>query len=110
MTAFWLNVIWMMAAQLYWEKDQGNLELYFAAPMNLMSVLFGMAVGGFVDELDLRAAVVLVVGDVALRRHVHGRPVGAAARGVPADARGAVRPRAWCSRACSCCGAARRGT
>ena len=32
MTAFWLNVIWMMAAQLYWEKDQGNLELYFAAP------------------------------------------------------------------------------
>ena len=48
MTAFWLNVVWMMAAQLYWEKDQGNLELYFAAPMNVMSVLFGMAVGGLV--------------------------------------------------------------
>ena len=32
MAAFWLNVVWMMAAQLYWEKDQGNLELYFAAP------------------------------------------------------------------------------
>jgi ABC-2 type transport system permease protein len=27
MTAFWLNVMWMMAAQLYWEKDSGNLEL-----------------------------------------------------------------------------------
>ena len=40
MTAFWLNVVWMMAAQLYWEKDQGNLELYFAAP----------------DERDERAA------------------------------------------------------
>ncbi len=32
MTAFWLNVVWMMAGQLYWEKSQGNLELYFAAP------------------------------------------------------------------------------
>jgi ABC-2 type transport system permease protein len=43
MAAFWLNVVWMMAGQLYWEKSQGNLELYFAAPMNLMSVLLGMA-------------------------------------------------------------------
>jgi ABC-2 type transport system permease protein len=61
MTAFWLNVIWMMAAQLYWEKDQGNLELYFAAPMNMMSVLLGMAVGGMVMS-STRAAVVLGVG------------------------------------------------
>ena len=37
MTAFWLNVIWMMAQQLWWEKSQGNLELYFAAPMHIMS-------------------------------------------------------------------------
>jgi len=61
MTAFWLNVIWMMAAQLYWEKDQGNLELYFASPVDMMSVLFGMAVGGLVMSMT-RAAVVLVVG------------------------------------------------
>ena len=60
MTAFWLNVVWMMAAQLYWEKDQGNLELYFAAPMDLMSVLFGMAIGGLVMSAT-RAVVVLVV-------------------------------------------------
>ena len=33
MTAFWLNVVWMMAAQFFWEKDQGNLDLYFTAPM-----------------------------------------------------------------------------
>lgn len=63
MTAFWLNVVWMMAAQLYWEKDQGNLELYFAAPMNVMSVLFGMAVGGLVMSSS-RAAVVLLVATV----------------------------------------------
>lgn len=60
MTAFWLNVIWMMASQLYWEKSQGNLELYFAAPMSITSVLFGMAVGGIVMS-STRAVVVLVV-------------------------------------------------
>ena len=52
MTAFWLNVIWMMAQQLWWEKSQGNLELYFAAPMNIMAVLFGMAVRRLRHELD----------------------------------------------------------
>jgi len=63
MTAFWLNVIWMMANQLYWEKSQGNLELYFAAPMDIMAVLFGMAVGGMAMSVT-RAAVVLVVASV----------------------------------------------
>jgi ABC-2 type transport system permease protein len=60
MTAFWLNVIWMMAQQLWWEKSQGNLELYFAAPMSFMSVLLGMAVGGLIMS-STRAVVVLVV-------------------------------------------------
>lgn len=60
MTAFWLNVIWMMANQLYWEKSQGNLELYFAAPMSFMAVLLGMAVGGMAMSV-FRAAVVLIV-------------------------------------------------
>ncbi len=60
MTAFWLNVIWMMAQQLWWEKSQGNLELYFAAPMNIMAVLFGMAFGGFVMS-STRATAVLVI-------------------------------------------------
>jgi len=63
MIAFWLNVVWLMAGQLYWEKDQGNLELYFAAPMDMMSVLFGMAFGGLIMS-STRAAVVLVVASV----------------------------------------------
>ena len=63
MAAFWLNVVWMMAAQLYWEKSQGNLELYFAAPMNLMSVLLGMAAGGLVMS-STRALAVLVVASL----------------------------------------------
>lgn len=63
MTAFWLNIVWMMAAQLYWEKDQGNLELYFAAPMNVMSVLVGMAVGGLVMS-STRAISILFIATV----------------------------------------------
>jgi ABC-2 type transport system permease protein len=63
MTAFWLNVVWMMAAQFYWEKDQGNLELYFTAPMNLMSVLAGMAIGGLVMTSS-RALAVVVIGSI----------------------------------------------
>jgi ABC-2 type transport system permease protein len=61
LAAFWLNIIWMMAAQLYWEKDQGNLELYFASPVDMMSVLLGMAVGGLYMSAT-RALVILVVG------------------------------------------------
>jgi ABC-2 type transport system permease protein len=60
MTAFWINVIWMMANQLWWEKSQGNLELYFAAPMNFMSILFGMALGGMVMSSS-RALAILVI-------------------------------------------------
>ena len=63
MTAFWLNVIWMMASQLWWEKSQGNLELYFAAPMSIMSVLFGMAVGGMVMSTT-RAVIVLAIASL----------------------------------------------
>jgi ABC-2 type transport system permease protein len=63
MTAFWLNILWMMAAQLYWERDQGNLEIYFTAPISMMSILFGMAIGGLFMS-GTRAAVVLVVGSV----------------------------------------------
>lgn len=60
LSAFWLNVVWSMAGQLYWEKSQGNLELYFAAPMSLMSVLLGMAAGGLMMS-STRAAAVLVI-------------------------------------------------
>jgi ABC-2 type transport system permease protein len=60
MTAFWLNVVWMMAAQFYWEKDQGNLELYFVAPMHLMSILAGMAIGGLVMTSSRALAVILI--------------------------------------------------
>ncbi len=44
-------------------EEQGNLELYFAAPMSIMSVLFGMAFGGMVMS-STRAVIVLAIASV----------------------------------------------
>ncbi len=61
MTAFWMNVLWSMSSQLYWEKEQGNLALYIMAPNTMMAVLLGMALGGLVATA-LRAIVIVVIG------------------------------------------------
>lgn len=61
MTAFWINVMWSMSAQLYWEKESGNLALYIMAPNSLMAILLGMAVGGMLAT-SLRALIVIVLG------------------------------------------------
>jgi ABC-2 type transport system permease protein len=61
MTAFWLNVLWSMSSQLYWEKEQGNLALYIMAPNSMMAVLLGMALGGMVAT-TLRALVIMTIG------------------------------------------------
>ncbi len=66
MVAFWMNVLWSMAAQLYWEKQIGNLSLYMMAPMSRMALLGGMAVGGAVMT-STRAAATLVIGIVIFR-------------------------------------------
>ncbi|MBV9125311.1 MAG: ABC transporter permease [Planctomycetes bacterium] len=61
MTAFWLNVIWSMGAQFYWDREAGNLELFLAAPCSLMAVLAGMALGGMVLT-SVRAAAIVILG------------------------------------------------
>jgi ABC-2 type transport system permease protein len=61
MTAFWINVLWSMSAQLYWEKENGNLALYIMAPNQMMAMLLGMALGGMLAS-SLRAIVVLGLG------------------------------------------------
>ena len=61
MTAFWMNVLWSMSSQLYWEKEQGNLALYIMAPNSMMAILLGMALGGLVATA-LRAIVSIVIG------------------------------------------------
>jgi ABC-2 type transport system permease protein len=61
MIAFWMNVLWSMASQLYWEKEMGNLQLYMLAPMSRMALLGGMAIGG-VFMTSVRALVTLIAG------------------------------------------------
>jgi len=63
MTAFWLNVLWSMSSQLYWEKEQGNLALYVMAPNSLMAILLGMALGGMLAT-TLRAIAIMVLGSI----------------------------------------------
>jgi len=61
MTAFWMNILWSMSSQLYWEKEQGNLALYILAPNSMMAILLGMALGGMVAT-TLRALIIMVIG------------------------------------------------
>src|SRR5947209_4563498 len=61
MTTFWLNVLWGMGAQLYWERDSGNLELYVMSPAPMMGVLTGMALGGMTTTF-VRATAITVTG------------------------------------------------
>jgi ABC-2 type transport system permease protein len=56
LTTYWINVVWGMGAQLYWEKQSGQLQLYFAAPCSRMAILTGMAVGGLAATM-LRSLV-----------------------------------------------------
>jgi len=63
MTAFWMNILWSMSSQLYWEKETGNLPLYIASPAPMMAILLGMALGGLVATL-LRAAGVILLGSL----------------------------------------------
>src|ERR1700742_3701407 len=61
MTTFWLNVLWGLGAQLYWERDSGNLELYVMSPAPMTAILTGMAVGGMLTT-TLRAAAITAAG------------------------------------------------
>lgn len=68
MTAFWMNVLWSMSSQLYWEKEQGNLALYIMAPNSMMAVLLGMALGGMLATC-LRALAIVLLGSLMFQVH-----------------------------------------
>src|SRR2546430_1335249 len=46
--SFWSNVVWSMATQFYWDKQEGIFELYLVSPAPVSAILVGMSVGGFV--------------------------------------------------------------
>lgn len=76
MTAFWLNVLWGMASQFFWEKDMGNLDIYMMAPISRMAILTGMAIGGMTGTA-MRSVVILILGIGIF--HVNFQPAGLAA-------------------------------
>jgi ABC-2 type transport system permease protein len=61
MIAYWNNVLWSMASQFFWEKEQGQLQLYLITPVSRMSILLGMALGGMLMTTT-RAVVILAAG------------------------------------------------
>lgn len=61
MTAYWSNVLWSMASQFYWEKQTGQLEIFFLTPSSRMSILAGMAAGGMFMS-TVRALGTLIIG------------------------------------------------
>jgi ABC-2 type transport system permease protein len=70
MTTFWMNVLWGMGAQLYWERDSGNLELYIMSPAPMMAVLTGMALGGMTTTV-VRATVIVTAGVLMFDVPIH---------------------------------------
>jgi ABC-2 type transport system permease protein len=77
MASYWLNVLWMMASQLYWDKQEGFLQLYILAPAPLMSILLGMGVGGMYMT-TLRAAAIALIGTVLYGVQFNGSQWGMA--------------------------------
>lgn len=66
MTAFWMNILWSMSSQLYWEKETGNLALYIMTPTHMMAILLGMAFGGLIAT-TLRATAIVVIGSLVFK-------------------------------------------
>ncbi|HSW10291.1 MAG TPA: ABC transporter permease [Bacillota bacterium] len=66
MITYWQNVLWAMASQLYWERMNGNLELYMLLPTSRVSILLGMALGGMFAT-TVRAMATLGAGLILFR-------------------------------------------
>ena len=63
MLAFWQNVLWSMAAQFSWDRDNGTLELYAISPTTFEAVLLGMAVGAMFTT-SMRAGAIILIGSL----------------------------------------------
>jgi ABC-2 type transport system permease protein len=71
MATYWLNILWMMASQLYWDKQEGLLEVYILSPVSMMAILLGMGVGGLYMS-TIRAAAITLVGSFIFDVHFDG--------------------------------------
>lgn len=57
MVSFWGNVLWSMASQFNWDKQEGLFEIYLASPASITAILIGMSVGGIVGTAPSAAMV-----------------------------------------------------
>jgi ABC-2 type transport system permease protein len=71
MATYWLNILWMMASQLYWDKQGGFLELFIMSPVSLMAILLGMGVGGLYMS-TIRAGAIAIIGTLLYNVQFNG--------------------------------------
>jgi len=60
MLAFWGNVLWAMASQFNWDKEEGIFEIYLVSPAPISAVLVGMSLGGILATAPSAVFVGLV--------------------------------------------------
>jgi ABC-2 type transport system permease protein len=70
MISFWSNVLWSMASQFYWDKQEGLFEIYLVSPAPMTAILVGMSLGGILGTLP-SAAAVGILGWVVFQPHVN---------------------------------------
>ena len=51
MVSFWGNVLWSMASQFNWDKQEGLFEIYLTSPASITAILIGMSVGGIIGTV-----------------------------------------------------------
>jgi ABC-2 type transport system permease protein len=92
MIAYWNNILWSMASQFFWEKEQGQLQLYLITPISRMAILLGMALGGIAMTTS-RARRDPDGGNPRLRHSVPMGPRAPRVRALPPHARRGLQPR-----------------
>jgi len=70
MAAYWLNVVWSMMSQFFWERMGGQLELFMITPISRMSILIGMATGGLLST-TVRAGGAFFLGVLIFKVPFH---------------------------------------
>ena len=60
MVSFWGNVLWSMASQFNWDKQEGLFEIYLTSPASITAILIGMSVGGIIGTVPSAGVVVLI--------------------------------------------------
>ncbi len=60
MISFWGNVLWSMASQFYWDRQEGLFEIYLTSPASISAILIGMSVGGIVGTAPSAVAVAII--------------------------------------------------